>query len=392
METLKILATDDEPGMRMAITRALNGFKIVLPDIGEEVGFDVRTAESGEEALESILKTPPDILLLDHKLPGISGLEVLDKMQEKNAQGVLTVMITAYASLDTAVSAIKKGAFDFLAKPFTPAELKDKVTKAAESLIIARQARKLAREKRQVRFQFISVLAHELKSPLGAIEGYLHLLKEGPSVVKDPAMFGNILERCIVRTSQMRKLIVDLLEITRIESGQKKRDLEEVDLSAIGRSAVETVTPEAMQRRITVRMIVEGHPTMTADRSEIEIILNNLLSNAVKYNRDQGQVELKIEEKDERIVISVSDTGIGMTDQEAQRLFQEFVRIRNEKTQNTLGSGLGLSIVKKLAFLYGGGVSISSRPDEGSTFTVTLNRSPGREEKPDGAERDTELA
>jgi signal transduction histidine kinase len=115
---------------------------------------------------------------------------------------------------------------------------------------------------------------------------------------------------------------------------------------------------------------------MTADAGELEIILNNLISNAVKYNRDNGRVDIRIVPEENRVVLSVSDTGIGLASEEAERLFNDFVRIKNEKTKNILGSGLGLSIVKKLAQLYGGEVSVASRPDEGSTFTVTLNRSP----------------
>jgi signal transduction histidine kinase len=104
----------------------------------------------------------------------------------------------------------------------------------------------------------------------------------------------------------------------------------------------------------------------------MEIILNNLLTNALKYNRQGGRVEISIESKDGSVIVRVADTGIGMTPEEAGRLFTEFVRIRNEKTRNILGSGLGLSIVKKIALLYGGDISVSSQPDVGSTFTVLL--------------------
>jgi two-component system, sensor histidine kinase and response regulator len=373
METLRLLVTDDEPGMRLAIVRALRDFKLKLAEIGEEVAFQVDTAGSGEEALEKLRAAAPDILLLDHKLPGISGLEVLEQMTADGISGgMLTVMITAYASLETAVSAIKKGAFDFLAKPFTPAELRSTVAKAAENLIVARQARRLAQEKRQVRFQFISVLAHELKSPLNAVEGYLNIIRDQPGALKDQETFNGVIERCLIRTDQMRKLIVDLLEVTRIESGQKKPDLAEVDLDAVARAALETALPEALKRGISLDLKSESGLKLLADRQEIEIILNNLLSNAIKYNRDGGRVDIRVTRSGEKFEISVSDTGIGLTGEEAARLFNEFVRIKNEKTRDILGSGLGLSIVKKLALLYDGDVTVTSRPDEGSTFTVTL--------------------
>lgn len=373
MERLSVLVVDDEPGMRLGVARALDGYTFALPGLAVDVGFKVDMAETGEQALEQIAAARPDLLLLDHQLPAMSGLDVLEQLNK--ADDMLTVMITAYASLDTAVSAIKKGACDFLAKPFTPSELKSTVRKAAETLMTARQARRLAEEKRQIRFQFISVLAHELKAPLGTIEGYLHILKD-KSAGDDPAVYDHMLERCLIRSQHMRKMVMDLLDLTRIESGLKRRELVELDLRDAARTAVETVAPEAKTLGVTIGLRAPDPVRMIADRGEIEIILNNLLSNAVKYNRQGGRVDFVLRTEGPSAVIEVADTGIGMTDEEAARLFDEFVRIKNEKTRGILGSGLGLSIVKKLALLYEGDVTVSSRPDEGSTFCVRLNRMP----------------
>ena len=370
-DVLKILVVDDEPGMRSGVTRSLRDFTVRLPDINGEVRFEIDQARTGEEALEKIDAAAPDILLLDHKLPGISGLDVLDRVGPERLQDMLTVMITAYASLETAISATKRGAYDFLAKPFTPEELHSVVRKTAGRLILSRQARKLALEKRQIRFQFISVLAHELKAPLSAIEGYLNILKD-KSAGDDPAVYERMIDRSLVRSEHMRKLISDLLDMTRIESGQKKRDLSQVDLREMAQVSVDTLMPSASARNIGINLHVERPVTMLADRSEIEIIFNNLISNAVKYNRDNGVVDIRIEPQGDAIVLTVSDTGIGMTPEETARLFGDFVRIKNDKTRNILGSGLGLSIVRKLAQMYGGDATVASEPDVGSTFTVTL--------------------
>lgn len=372
METLRILVVDDEPGMRRGVVRALQDFTVRLPDHDIDVGFTIDEACTGEEALETLAAAPRDIVLLDHKLPGISGLDVLERMA-RGGNEVLTIMITAYASLETAVSATKRGAYDFLAKPFTPQELKGTIRKAAQHLLVQRQARQLAREKHQLRFQFISVLAHELKAPLGAIEGYLHILRNR-SAGDDPATYDRMLDRCLVRAEGMRKMILDLLDLTRIESGQRRREFTQVDVRDVALASLETMRPEAAARGIEMTVHADGPVPMRADRSEIEIILNNLVSNAVKYNRDGGRVDVRIEPSDELVTIRVTDTGIGMTPEEASRLFADFVRIKNARTRNILGSGLGLSIVRKLASLYGGQATVVSEPDVGSTFTVTLRR------------------
>lgn len=375
METLRILITDDELGMRLGVGRTLRGFTIRVPDVSGEVGFTVEEAESGEAALEIIKQSPPDILLLDHKMPGISGLDVLDVLGSMQLD-MLTIMITAYASIETAVTATKRGAYDFLAKPFTPDELRNTVRKAASRLILAKQARKLAEEKRQIRFQFIRVLGHELKAPLNAIEGYLRMIQD-KALGDDLDAYGEVVGRSMVRIEGMGKLIADLLDLTTIESGQRTRQLAELDVTAIARASIETMQPAAKERKITVKLHAPATVKMTADRYEIETIFNNLISNAIKYNRDAGRVDVKLHQADDRVAIAVTDTGIGMTHDEMTKLFGEFVRIRNERTQNILGSGLGLSIVKKLALLYNGDATVESDFDVGSTFTVTLHTPAG---------------
>lgn len=370
METLRVLITDDELGMRLGVARTLRGFTICVPDVSGEVGFTVEEAESGEASLEIIKQSPPDILLLDHKMPGISGLDVLDILSGMQLD-MLTIMITAYASIETAVTATKRGAYDFLAKPFTPDELRNTVRKAASRLILAKQARKLAEEKRQIRFQFIRVLGHELKAPLNAVEGYLRMIQDQALGDKLDA-YKEVVQRSMVRIEGMGKLIADLLDLTTIESGQRTRQLAQLDVAEVARASIETLQPAAKDRNITVRLHVANPVTLTADRYEIETIFNNLISNAIKYNHDDGQVDVTLEKAGNQIAITVADTGIGMTPDEVTRLFGEFVRIRNERTQNILGSGLGLSIVKKLALLYHGDATVESEFDFGSTFTVKL--------------------
>jgi hypothetical protein len=172
----------------------------------------------------------------------------------------------------------------------------------------------------------------------------------------------------------MRKMITDLLDLTRIESGERKRDVSEVDVREIVHTSIDTATPEAQERSISISFPENGPVLMQADRSELEIVFNNLITNAVKYNRDGGRVDVELHADGGQVSIVVTDTGIGMSTEEAARLFSDFVRIKNEKTRNILGSGLGLSTVKKIALLYGGEVSVESEPDKGSRFTVTLNQ------------------
>lgn len=373
-EPLRILVTDDEPGMRMAVTRALRDYHVRPADVDDEVAFVVEEAATGEDALAKITGgTPPHILLLDYKLPGMSGIDVLERLPEEIAGEMLVIMITAYATLETAVTATKRGAYDFLAKPFTPEELKSVVRKAASRILLIRQARRLAEEKRQVRFQFIRVLTHELKAPLAAVEGYIQIM-DNRTLGSDLGEYDKIIGRSLVRLEGMRKMIVDLLDLTRIESGEKQRVIGDVDVTDIARRSIETMLPMAEERSIAIDLHCDGPVMLPADPGEIEIICNNLISNAVKYNRDGGRVDVTIGGDGDSVELRVADTGIGMAPEDTAKLFNDFVRIKNEQTRSILGSGLGLSILKKLVQLYGGDVRVESAPGEGSTFTVTLRR------------------
>jgi signal transduction histidine kinase len=337
----------------------------------EDFDFDVTEAETGERAIEIIEAQPMDIILLDNKLPGMDGIEVLDYIKKKEFDAQV-MMITSYASLDLAIKATNTGAYNFMPKPFTPDELKSSIEGITKHLFLKRMTRTMNREGKQVRFQFLSVLSHELKSPINAVEGYLKIMKER-QVGESLSDYDAMIDRSLERIKGMRNLIMDLMDLTRLESGKKTRELKKVDLNQVARIAMDTMEPMAIQKNVRMHLDCPENLTITADTDEIEIIVNNLVSNAVKYNKDGGSVFVTLRQENSSIKIKVEDTGIGMTEEETKLLFQEFVRIKNEKTKLITGSGLGLSIVKKLVEgNYNGTISVASIPDKGTIFTVEL--------------------
>lgn len=372
--TLRVVMVDDEEALCLGVRRIIQKYKVHVADVLVDADYDFRYFTSGEEYLAWLEDGGEvDLLLLDLKLPGVGGMDVLDAMSEQGRE-VLTIMITAYATFETAVKATKLGAYDFLAKPFTPEELRYALRKATNQLILSKQARKLAEEKREIRFNFISVLAHELKAPLNAVEGYLNILR-----TTENDQDRQMVERSIVRVDGMKKLIVDLLDMTRIESGQRERTIKRLDLNGLAHAAMELFALDAERRGISMELDTEPDIELAADPGEAEIVLNNLISNAVKYNRDGGSVTVKLSRDGNAVTIAVTDTGIGLTPEEAGKLFNEFTRIKNEHTVKILGSGLGLSTVRKIANMYDGEATVTSEPGVGSTFTVTLRDAPREE-------------
>lgn len=370
MEIIKIMVVDDEPGIRSGVSRVLRDFTVSYPFMDEACKFEIIEAPTGEDAIEMLNQNLPDIMLLDNKLPGIQGIEVLEYVS-KNHLDILVVMITSYASLEVAVKATKNGAFDFIPKPFTPQELRSSIETITKQVYFRRMTKKLNTAGKQIRFQFLSVLSHELKAPLNAIEGYLSMIvdKQFGDNVED---YTQIVERSLERVKGMRSLIMDLLDLTKIESGTINRDVKDLNIVEIAQLSIDSMKPFAIQNDVFVYLNTNHEIRMKADARELEIVFNNLVSNAIKYNRKDGRVDVAIKPKDNFVVITVSDSGIGMSEDDMSKLFNEFVRIKNQKTKNISGSGLGLSIVKKIVDTYEGDITVTSVPEKGTTFTVTL--------------------
>lgn len=370
MEKLIILVVDDEPGIRSGIQRILSGHTVSFPFMDEDYGFECREASTGEEALEMIDQDPPDILLLDNKLPGMDGIDLLKIIQERDTE-LMVAMITSYASLEIAARATDDGARDFIPKPFTPAELKASIDLITKQLFLKRITRGMQEEGKKIRYQFLSVLSHELRSPLNALEGYLRMIQEkefGDRLEE----YDEILNRSIQRIEGMRLLIMDLMDFTRIRLEKREDKIERLDLAERAQLAISTIQPLSIQKNIDITCTLKEPVFMDADPNDVDIMLNNLLSNAVKYNREGGQVEIEVQKNEDQAVVRVRDTGIGMNEEDIALLFKEFVRIRNEKTMGITGSGLGLSIVSKLTEIYGGEIQVESKPNEGSEFRIIL--------------------
>jgi signal transduction histidine kinase len=149
-----------------------------------------------------------------------------------------------------------------------------------------------------------------------------------------------------------------------------------VNVSELASIAMVTAQPYAIQMDVSINIDVRSDVVIMADPDDMEIVFNNLISNAVKYNKIGGNVEITIDSSDTEAILIISDTGIGISKNDTENLFAEFVRIKNEKTRNIAGSGLGLSIVKKVVELYHGTIKVDSTPDVGTVFTIRLPKKP----------------
>jgi len=224
----------------------------------------------------------------------------------------------------------------------------------------------------ELKSDFLAAVSHELRTPLTAIKGYVEMMLAGDAgEISD--MQHDFLETVKRNTDRLTARIADLLDISRIEARQLSLETRPVSLQALCEQAVAALTPAIQERQIHfIQEIPPRLPDVMADPKSILQILTNLLSNAIQYNYPGGQVELKVRDYGEQVVVAVIDTGVGIPEDQQPFLFQKFYRVGSEATRQAQGTGLGLTITKSLVELQGGKIWVESAPGAGSKFYFSL--------------------
>ena len=481
----RILIVDDEQPIRVACAKILS-----------EEGAWTETAEDGRAGLEKAKTIPIDLALVDLKMPQMDGMELLAHLTQLDPE-IIKIVITGYATLETAIEAVHKGAYDYIPKPFTPGELRTRVNRGLERRSLLLEAKRLREERERnllelaneksrtqtiihcmadgllvtnrdervvfcnpagrrllgvkrpiqvgepianmandpelislveaamelkegqemaskelvarmpndpvlmancapvkdekgqrigvvtvlrditelkeldkAKSTFVSMVAHELRAPLAAIEGYLDVILEGVGGV-DPQKRRRILERSRERTRGLLALINDLLAISRMQAGRLAKEKEKLQLGVLLKEVAELMKGEALEKGVTIEIGVPNDlPLVQANREDVTRVFTNLLDNAIKYNRQGGRVWLRAGADDAFVRIEVQDTGIGIPKKDVAHLFDEFYRVKSKETRTITGTGLGLSIAKKIVEGHNGHIEVESRLHQGSTFRV----------------------
>ena len=473
----KILVVDDEKRIR-------DGCSTVL----RQEGFEVAVAEDGYKGLKMIEEGHFDIILLDLMMPGVSGMDILDRVKVQHPDTVI-IVITGYATLEHSVEAMKKGAFDFISKPFSPQDLRGVVAKAMEYIrtlediateksrmrvmidclpdgVMATDAQKkvalanpaflkmvgyggkaviglevkdlvlddkiemlidralampsdeftqltaeiavrdlgekeekifgvwcvpfrdrlgrnlgtvtathditATKKMDQLKSDFVSMVAHEVRSPLNTVLMQMKVLQDGlvgPVSEKQR----EALERVSERIKSLVALSSELLDLAKIESGLVTQEKEKLDMGSLLKDQVVFHEPQALQKDIVLTLEPFSElPPILGNRRNMDEVLSNLLSNAIKYTTQGGKVTVEASVENTYLRISVSDTGIGISPEDAEYIFDRFYRVKDDKTRLISGTGLGLAIVKSIVEAHHGMVTVESEPDVGSTFSVYI--------------------
>lgn len=355
----KILIIDDEEVVRDSCSQILAGG-----------AYQIETASDGTHGLEFAESFHPDLVFVDLKMPGLSGMDVLEKIHAMDAT-IVTVVITGFATVSSAVDAMKHGAYDFLPKPFTPDEFRLITRRGIERRKLVLEAIALRREKELLREQFASIVSHELKAPLSAVQQNLFALEfELSENLNDNQK--EKLERIKVRINDLLKIINSWLRVISVDIGKLKEHFSLVSVTTPVTKALGNVEALAARKNIEiVASIGESTHSIEADSLSLSEAFVNILSNAIKYSHDGNKVFVQTEEKDGNIEISIKDTGIGISREDLPHVFDGFYRGKSGQSM-AAGHGIGLAVSRQIVEAHNGSIAVESESGKGTTFVVRL--------------------
>jgi signal transduction histidine kinase len=391
----RVLLVDDEPDVARTVS-----------DILRQEPCDVDVVAGAADALAALAGRPYDVLLTELRLTRSDGLHLLDEVRRRPA-APYCIVLTGYASLESAVAALRRGAYDYLVKPCVIEDLKQTVRRAVAqrrlTLLAAQRERELKElndqlearvaertaalteanrrleEANATKDRFLATLSHELRTPLTPLRAGLDLLRErgGEEVLP-------VVEAMERNLAQETRLIDDLLDIARISAGKLSVDKRGIDLEACLRAAAEMIRPRAQARAQALAVEVRSPlPTLLADPVRLQQVVANLLDNAVKFAPRQGRVELTAWRQGDEVVVEVRDDGPGIPPDFLPHVFEPFRQADSSSRRQHGGIGLGLAIARQIARLHQGELSAANRsPGPGACFTFRFPLVPAALEPP----------
>jgi two-component system, sensor histidine kinase and response regulator len=436
------------PKARLLVVDDEESVAVTMGAILEMDGYEVSLAITGATALDQVRTSTFDLVLTDLRLDDVDGITLVGEVSRLQPD-TMSIILTGYASIESAIKALRQGAYDYLIKPCAVDELRAVVARAVERRQLGLQLRarvadleranqtiqtlnhdlqrrvdeataelqqrmdELARandeiaglyrsaqqhveqleELDRLKSRFLSMASHELKTPLTSISGLSQVLlrrvqrrlQSGPPnpTEWETDQRGHVerLEMLTSQTARLGRIIDELLDVSRIESGKLEFHMGPVNVARLTSEVVERMRLSTTQHTISLHREAADEP-IEADRDHLEQVLDNLLSNAIKYSPEGGEVQVRLWDQDDMVVLSVHDPGVGIAAQQLEQVFGLFYQAEDPISRRTGGMGLGLYISREIIVRHGGRIWAESQPGQGSTFYVALPRTPAGARRP----------
>ena len=364
----KILIVDD------TVTNVL-----LLQVILKNAKYNTISAASGQEALDKVESDTPDLILLDIIMPGMNGFEVAQilKSSETNKE-IPIIFLTALNTSQDIVKGFKTGANDYISKPFNKEELLIRVNHQI-SLVAAKRA--IDRQNEELRSTIMnrdrlySVIAHDLRSPMGSIKMIFNMLMLNLTKESIGRDMYELLSMANKTAEETFSLLDNLLKWTKCQAGRQKTVFQTTDLVELIEDGLAVFSSMSQVKNINIRFAPPEKIEVNTDMDMVKTILRNLLSNAIKYSQDNSEITVSINQNDDSAIINVTDHGCGIKSEDQDKLLKSDTHFTTYGTKNEEGSGLGLLLCKDFAQKIGGDLWFVSEEGKGSTFSFSVRKS-----------------
>ena len=362
-----VLVVDDEESVATTIEAIL-----------KMDGHDVTAVTSGAEAVRLLNERQYDVVLTDLRLGDMDGVDILREVQ-RTSPDTAAIMLTGYASLESAVAALRSGAYDYLMKPSDVEELRATVNRAIERRALRRRLLELE-EVDRLKTQFLSMASHELRTPLTAVSGFIQVARrritraaendDGVDWKHEATRAAETLELAQRQSRRLGRLVDELLDVSRLQLGRIELHQSQLDLVGCVREVIERMELPQASHTFTLETSADT-ALVLADQDRIDQVFENLIGNAVKYSPAGGTVTVAMAVDGSEVHVSISDQGIGISADELENVFNIFYRSPDPRAGHVGGLGLGLYISREIVKRHGGRLWAESGTN-GSTFHVAL--------------------
>jgi len=352
-----ILIIDDNPINLLLAAKTL-----------ENYGFVTSTAEDGKTALLQMESQMPSLILLDIMMPEMDGFEVCRKIKEvEKWKEIPIIFLTANTQTEDLISGFNAGGVDYITKPFRAEEL---LVRVKNHLELAASRKKIV-EMNKTRDNLYSIIAHDIRSPLSGILQTIDAIEQG---YFDPCSedFKEIIQHLRIRTFDTSALLSSLLEWTKMQGQAIEIQPNITDINTLISNCIQLLEPLAANKQIIIANNIPKNETAWCDEVSIQTVFRNIISNAIKFTSNNGGILITSILNADKVEVSIQDTGVGMSDENIQKIFEKEEHFSTSGTDNEQGTGLGLIMVKDFVKKNNGLIRVQSVIGVGTTFTIIL--------------------